>query len=119
MTASIPPIQKSVIFEGSSQDDLRAFTDDAKFNLGHQLDLVQRGLPPDDWKQMPSVGTGVVELRYRDPDGWFRVAYIAKYTEGIYVLHAFKKTSNATSKKDVSLIQDRLAAVVARRNKRS
>ncbi|MDR3417087.1 MAG: type II toxin-antitoxin system RelE/ParE family toxin [Nevskia sp.] len=118
MAARLPPIQKLVTFEGTSQADLRAFPDDAKFDLGHQLDQVQRGLLPDDWKAMPAVGPGVMELRCQDKDGWYRVAYVAKFAESIYVLHAFQKKTNATSKQDVDLIKSRLSAVIAKRGKR-
>jgi phage-related protein len=110
----LPEIQKNVIFEGTSQDDLRAFPDDAKSDLGHQLDLVQRGLEPDDWKAMPSVGAGVIELRFQDKDGWFRLAYIAKFSDGVHVLHAFQKKTNQTSRQDIDIIQRRLAPLIER-----
>jgi phage-related protein len=54
---------KLLSFLGSSLDDLRAFPDTARREAGHQLDQVQRGLEPDDWKPMPGVGPGVREVR--------------------------------------------------------
>lgn len=46
-------------FLGSSLDDLRAFPEAARREVGHQLDRVQRGLDPYDWKPMQSMGAGV------------------------------------------------------------
>lgn len=78
--------------------------------LGHDLWLVQRGKLPRDWKPIRSVGAGVVEIRVR-VDGAFRMMYVAKYAEGIYVLHTFQKKSRKTSNFDISLARRRLAAV--------
>lgn len=57
MTASKP-----IEFRGSSLDDLRAFPLSAKREAGHQLDQVQNGQEPDDWKPMSTVGRGVKEI---------------------------------------------------------
>lgn len=118
MKPRLPPIQKPVIFEGTSRDDLRAFPEEVKFNLGHQLDQVQRGLEPDDWKAMPSVGPGVYELRDRDADGWYRLAYIARLADGIHVLHAFQKKTSQTTRQDVELIRQRLAPLLEQQRQR-
>src|SRR3954451_17931375 len=48
---------------------------------GDQLDRVQQGLEPNDWKHMSSVGTGVREIRIREERGAFRVAYVTKFCE--------------------------------------
>ena len=64
---------KPVEFLGSSLDDLRAFPVAAKREAGHQLDQVQNGQDPDDWKPMNTVGQGVKEIRIRDAAGIFRV----------------------------------------------
>ena len=60
-------------FRGNAQDDLRSFPVLAKREAGHQLDQVQNGLEPDDWKPMPNIGAGVREIRIRDLAGAFRV----------------------------------------------
>ena len=99
---------KPLSFLGSSLDDLRAFPESARREAGHQLDRVQRGLEPDDWKPMPSVGTGVREVRIRDQAGAFRVVYVATRREAIFVLHAFQKKTAATPKRDLDLAQARL-----------
>ena len=99
---------KPLSFLGSSLDDLRAFPEIARREAGHQLDRVQRGLDPEDWKPMPSVGSGVREVRVRDQTGAFRLIYVATRPEAIYVLHAFQKKTQATSKRDVHLAEARL-----------
>lgn len=59
-------------------DDLRDFPLTARREAGHQLDLVQNGRAPDDWKPMNTAGQGVREIRIRDEAGAFRVLYVAK-----------------------------------------
>jgi phage-related protein len=98
---------KPVEFRGSSLDDLRAFPDSPRHEAGHQIDLVQQGYQPDDWKPMPSIGAGVQEIRIRDAAGAFRVIYVAKFADVVYVLHCFRKTSQKTSKVDVDLAAKR------------
>ena len=94
---------KPVEFRGSALDDLRAFPSAAKREAGHQLDQVQHGLEPDDWKPMSTVGQGVKEIRIRDAAGAFRVIYVAKLADAVYVLHCFQKKTERTSKADVEL----------------
>jgi phage-related protein len=94
---------KPVEFRGASLDDLKAFPQSARREAGHQLDQVQRGREPDDWKPMPTIGPGVREIRIRERGGAFRVVYVAKFEAAIYVLHCFEKKSQATSRADISL----------------
>ncbi len=94
---------KSVEFRGKSLDDLRAFPLTARRDAGHQLDQIQRGLEPDDWKAMNSIGHGVREIRIGDVTGAFRVIYVAKFAEAVYVLHCFQKKTTRTSKSDLDL----------------
>ena len=98
---------KPVEFRGSSLDDLRAFPLEAKREAGHQLDQVQNGREPDDWKPMNTVGQGVKEIRIRDSAGAFRVIYVAKFLDAVYVLHAFQKKTEKTSKTDLNLAAKR------------
>jgi phage-related protein len=67
----------------------------------------QRGLDPDDWKPMPTIGRGVREIRVRDASGAFRVVYVATFAHAVYVLHAFAKKTQRTSQPDLSLAQAR------------
>jgi phage-related protein len=99
---------KPIAFQGTALDDLRDFPNSAKREAGYQLDKVQHGLPPDDAKAMPSIGAGVVELRIWDEAGTFRVVYVAKLADSIYVLHCFQKKTPQTAKRDIDLASKRL-----------
>ena len=99
--------RKPVEFRGSSLDDLRAFPVPARREAGHQIDQVQQGREPDDWKPMPRVGSGVKEIRVRDAAGAFRVIFVAKFAAAIYVLHCFQKKTQKTSKSDLDLAEKR------------
>ena len=99
---------KPVEFLGSSLDDLRAFPEQARHDLGFQLERVQRGLEPDDGKPMQTIGPGVREIRVRDASGAFRVIYVAAFAEAVYVLHAFAKKTQRTTQHDIALAQRRL-----------
>jgi phage-related protein len=98
---------KPVEFRGSALDDLRAFPQAARREAGHQLDQVQHGREPDDWKPMNTVGRAVREIRIRDAAGAFRVLYVAKFDDAIYVLHCFQKKTQKTSKADLNLAAQR------------
>ncbi|MGC4252065.1 MAG: type II toxin-antitoxin system RelE/ParE family toxin [Sphingobium sp.] len=106
------PTPKPAKFRGTALEDLRAFPVSARKEVGHQLDQVQRGLDPDDWKPMTTVGQGVREIRIRDEAGAFRVIYIAKFADAIYVLHCFQKKTQATSKTDLDLAEKRYRDLV-------
>jgi phage-related protein len=98
---------KPVEFRGSALDDLRAFPEAARREAGYQLDQIQRGREPDDWKPMSAVGRGVREIRIRDAAGAFRVLYVAKFDDAVYVLHCFQKKAQKTSKTDLNLAAQR------------
>jgi phage-related protein len=61
---------------------------------------------------MRGIGPGVMEIRVHCP-GEFRVLYVAKFAEAIYVLHAFAKKSQKTAKSDLDLAQRRYAQMTA------
>lgn len=99
---------KVIEWLGGSTADVRAFPDDARIEAGWQLELVQRGDDPDDWKPMQTVGPGVREIRIREASGAFRVIYLATLEDRVLVLHAFQKKTQGTSKKDLDLATQRL-----------
>jgi phage-related protein len=105
---------KPIAFLGGSLDDLRGFPADARREAGYQLDRVQRGLDPDDWRPMPAIGAGVREIRVRERAGAFRVIYVATLADVVYVLHAFQKKTRQTAKRDVDLAASRLREQIAR-----
>jgi phage-related protein/predicted XRE-type DNA-binding protein len=74
----------------------RAFPNDAKRNAGYQLRKVQKGEQPDVFKSMAEIGARVYEIIVDTVAGWFRVMYVAKFEESVYVLHSFQKKTNKT-----------------------
>jgi phage-related protein len=102
---------KSIRFLGNSLECLRDFPENAKHDVGYQLDKVQRGEQPDDFKPMPQIGSGVEEIRVRDKNGIFRVIYTARFADAVYVLHAFHKKSQATAKRDFDLAKERYSQI--------
>jgi phage-related protein len=103
---------KPLRFLGDSLKCLREFPEDAKQDAGFQLDKVQRGEQPTDFKPMPAIGKGVEELRVSDESGAYRVIYAARLADAIYVLHAFPKKTQATAKRDVELAKSRYAELI-------
>ena len=108
---------KSIEWVGSSLEDLTGFPDDAKKVAGHQLRQVQKGLMPDTWKPLPTVGQGVQEIIIDTGDA-FRVFYIAKFEEAAYVLHAFQKKTRKTSQRDIARGKRLFDEVVEARKRR-
>lgn len=98
---------RPVCFLGDSLKCIRDFPDDARHDLGYQLDKVQRGDQPEDFKPMPGIGKGVEEIRVSEPSGAYRVIYVARRAEAVYVLHAFQKKTQATPKKDLEVARHR------------
>jgi phage-related protein len=64
---------KDVWFWGNALEDLREFPKSARREAGYQIDRVQHGLDPDDWRPMTTIGPGVREIRIRDEASAFRV----------------------------------------------
>ncbi len=94
---------KPVQFLGDSLDRLRDFPDGARRQMGFQIERLQRGLDPNDWKPLKSVGPGIREIRVRDTAGAFRVIYVANIANAVYVLNAFQKKTQATARRDIDL----------------
>jgi phage-related protein len=105
-------MDKPIAWLGSSRRDVRAFPANARRTAGFQLLRVQQGLEPHDWKPMGSVGPGVREIRVHTT-AEHRVCYIARFAEGIYVLHAFEKRSQKTAARDIVLARDRHRQLLA------
>ncbi|MEX0959207.1 MAG: type II toxin-antitoxin system RelE/ParE family toxin [Burkholderiales bacterium] len=104
---------KSLRFVGTSREDLSEFPDKARTRAGFELFMVQVGREPNDWKPIPSVGPGAAEIRVRDDTGAFRVIYVARFAEAIYVLHAFQKKTRKTARSDLALAALRYSQVKA------
>ena len=98
---------KPVRFVGSAKHDLATFPKSVRTRAGHELFMVQVGRDPDNWKPIAHVGPGACEIRVRDPAGAYRVIYVAKFTDVVYVLHAFQKKSQKTARGDLDLAKQR------------
>ena len=110
-------LESPLFWVGSARDDLRSFPAAARRIAGHQLHRMQHGLDAADSKPMPSVGPGVYELRIRTR-GAYRVFYVTRFAEGIYVLHAFQKKTQRTRKADIELGRQRLRELRRQRRTR-
>ena len=110
--AYLYPNQYSVIHEADRLpwgfvEGHTQFPDVAKHEAGYQLELLQRGEHPLDFKSMPSIGAGVEELRIWEESGTYRVVYTARRADAIFVLHAFQKRTQRTTKRDIQIAKDR------------
>lgn len=107
---------KAVTWIGNSLEDLKTFPDEAKQEAGYQLHRLQLGELPTDWKFMSTIGSGAQEIRIYDASGAFRVIYVAKFEEAIYVLHAFQKKTQRTAPADIQLARTRYRDLIKDRN---
>jgi phage-related protein len=105
-----------LLWVGTSLERLRAFPAGARREAGYQLFRVQSRLEPVDWKPMPAVGSGVVEIRIHER-GEFRILYVARFEEAVYVLHAFSKKTQKTRVADLELAKRNLVAVIDHRGR--
>ena len=103
----MPDETKAIAFRGTALADLRAFPIAARREAGFQLDRVQQGFDPSDWKPMTTIGAGCREIRIRDADGAFRVIYVAKFEAAVFVIHCFQKKTQKTSQQDLALATKR------------
>ena len=107
---------KWIAFSGSALDDLRNVPTTARREIGFQLNKLQEGEQPDDWKPMQSIGPGVAEIRVRDATGAYRAIYVAKFSEAVYVLHVFKKQGQKTSLPDIEIARQRYRLLLRSRS---
>lgn len=105
---------RPLIWVGASLDRLREFPATARREAGHQLQRVQLGFEPSDWKPMRSVGAGVIEIRIH-AEGEYRVLYVAKFAEAVYAIHAFEKKTQQTRQGDIEMARRNLADVLRHR----
>jgi len=108
---------KPLKFHPDAIKSIRLFPEEARKEAGFQLDRVQRGEQPDDFKPFPTIGPGVEELRIRDESGAFRVIYTARFPEAVYAIHAFQKKARKTAQADIDLAKARYQALLKDRKK--
>ena len=97
---------KQLSFLGSSLNDLSDFPAEARRASAYELRQVQRGLMPSDLKPLLTVGPGAYEIRIHVLGEW-RVVYVAKFGQSVYVLHAFQKKTRKARKEDIDLAMER------------
>ncbi|WP_310212980.1 type II toxin-antitoxin system RelE/ParE family toxin [Neorhizobium sp. 2083] len=102
---------KRLEFLGDALDRLRDFPEPARKEAGVQLHKIQLGLEPSDWKTMTTIGAGVREIRIRDETGAFRIIYVTRIEDAVYVLHAFQKKTQQTAKRDLDIATARLRQI--------
>ncbi len=108
--------EKEIRWMGSAYTDILNFPLESRREAGFQLGKVQAGLDPDDWKPFGNVGVGTREIRIRDASGIYRVMYVTKFDEAIYVLHCFQKKTESTTKRDKDIVEARYRALVRERS---
>ena len=64
---------------------------------------------------MNTIGAGAVEIRIKDKNGIYRVIYVARFEEAVYVLHAFQKKTQKTRNADIDLAKARYKALAEQR----
>jgi phage-related protein len=110
--------EKPIAWVGSTYRDLLSFPAGARREIGFQLGLVQNGVTPAGSKHMETVGAGTYELRVVTNEGGqiiHRVFYVARFPESVYVLHAFQKTTQATSRHDIEVGRERYREMLLHR----
>ena len=108
------PKYATVAWEGDSKKILESFPDDVIRNFGFELWQLQQGERPGDYRPLPSIGAGVFELRDQDERAWYRVIYLSRINDVIYVLHCFEKKSREMPRRDFEKAKQRLKTVRAR-----
>jgi phage-related protein len=107
---------KPIAWSADSLDRIREFPEPARRKAGQQLNRLQHGFEPQDWKPMPGIGAGVAEIRIHMA-GEFRVIYVAKFSEAIYVLSAFIKKSQKTPQREIAMAASRFRALLETRKR--
>ncbi len=109
---------KNIIYLGDSQKLIKEFSPKAKMRIAHLLNVVSTGVmpSPQEFKYMATVGTGVYELRVK-AEMQYRVFYVAKFEEAVYVLHAFSKKTQQTSQHDIEIGVTRYKALMSLKRK--
>lgn len=102
---------KLIYWVGSSREEISNFSKEARRKVGFQLRSIQRGQKPTDFKPMPTIGKGVEEMRIWTGEA-YRIFYVARFEEAVYVLHVFQQKTQKTSKQDIEIGQKRYQEMV-------
>ena len=105
-------VVKVIEFKGNTLKAIRDFPEDARQIAGYELDRVQRGFDPVNWKPMKTIGLGVKEIRIIARDGAYRVIYVARFSNAVYVLSAFQKKQQKTPKDQLAIAKKHYGEIV-------
>lgn len=100
---------------GLSLEVLRNWPQETQRETGYQLYKIQMGMEPSDWKPMSSVDQGVQEIRIHG-DNEYRVIYLARLAEAVYVLHACEKKTRKTRQADLDVARRRRQLLMSQRS---
>jgi phage-related protein len=103
--------EKPLFWVGSSLVDLLAFPEEVKDDMGAALSVAQFGGKHPSAKPWKGLGAGVFEIVEDHRGDAYRIIYVVKFAEALYVLHAFQKKSPSgikTRRRGVELIRERL-----------
>ncbi len=109
-----PNSDAKICWEGNSLEIVKSFPKTIRQELGLDIRRLQQGTMPKDSRPMKSIGQGVFELRQRDSNGWYRLVYLSRVRNTLYMLHGFTKKSAKTSRRDIATATSRLKDVRAR-----
>lgn len=110
-------VKKLIAWLGSTLKDLLAFPEAMRKEAGFQLHRLQCGPEAADWKPMVEIGMGVAEVRLRDSTGAWRVIFVARYREAVYVLHCLQKKTQRTARCDIAIAKDRFQSLLINRRR--
>ena len=106
------PRLSEIHWEGDSREVLAGFPNEIRGSLGFSLYQLQLGMQPSlATRRMQSIGSGVYELKEGDERSWYRVIYLSKIDDVIYVLHYFEKQGRKTDRRDLNIAAERLSRV--------
>ncbi len=110
--------EKPIEWVGGSLSNLIGFPEGARQQAGFQLHRIQHDLEPEHWKPFSQVGPGVKEIILSEEGDAFRVMYVAKFEEAVYVQHSFQKKTRQTTKQDKAIAIQRYKDVLLHRDKK-
>ena len=116
----IKPVKKCTFWVIESlREEVRQWPAEVREEIGGQLNKVEYGGDPDDFKPMKTIGMGVNEIRVTDEgNNKYRLIYVAKFEEAIYVLHVIsKKKTQKTPQSDIDIASVRYARLQEWRKK--
>lgn len=107
--------ERAIVWMGSSRTDIRAFPTEVRREIGYALYAAQHGETDPLAKPLRGFGGGtVLEIIAQHRGDTWRAVYTVRYSDAVYVLHAFQKKSKrgiATPKREMDLVRQRRAEV--------